>query len=77
MAMDMKSEGPSDAALDGTVGILSDLGQWLDAAFEGGSAAVGVVLEWGEGGIVVGEGEGPGGKVLVGEGSGGLGEGGS
>lgn len=75
--MDMKSEGPSDAALDGTVGILPYLGEWFDAAFEGGPAAVGVVLEWGEGSGVVGEGEGPRGEVLVSEGSGGLGEWGS
>lgn len=77
MAMDMKSEGPSDAALDGTVGVLSNLGEWLDAAFEGRPVAVGIVLERGEGSVVAGEGEGPAGEVLVGEGGGGLGEWGS
>ncbi len=45
MAMNMKSEWSGDAALDGTVGILSDLREWFDATFEGGPAGICVVLK--------------------------------
>jgi hypothetical protein len=72
--MNMKSEWSADTALDGAVGILSYLREWFDAAFEGGPAAVWVVLKRGEGGSG-GVGEGSGREALISEGGGGLGEG--